>query len=282
MRRLKVLLTEKLRPCDTGSFYVSCDFVGDIAVVRVPEPLGCDPSTIAGTIMQFNRHVKTVLCQASPVHGDFRLRKLEWIAGERRTETVHREHGCVFRVDLEHCYFSPRLSHERMRIAQLVQQGEVVVNMFSGVGCFSVVISAHSRPERVYSIDVNPVAVQYLKENARLNKAERTIVPILGDAKEVIRDNLQNSADRVLMPLPEKAYDYLEYAISALKPNGGHINYYDFEHAKKDEDPIKKIEEKVSMKLRTLNVQFVISDSRIVRSVGPNWHQMVLDIRVSK
>ena len=208
--------------------------------------------------------------------------KLEWIAGERRTETVHREHGCVFRVDLEHCYFSPRLSHERMRIAQLVQQGEVVVNMFSGVGCFSVVISAHSRPERVYSIDVNPVAVKYLKENARLNKAERTIVPILGDAKEVIRDNLQNSADRVLMPLPEKAYDYLEYAISALKPNGGHINYYDFEHAKKDEDPIKKIEEKVSMKLRTLNVQFVISDSRIVRSVGPNWHQMVLDIRVSK
>ena len=84
------------------------------------------------------------------------------------------------------------------------------------------------------------------------------------------------------MPLPEKAYDYLEYALSALKPNGGHIHYYDFEHAKKDEDPIKKIEEKVSTKLRTLNVQFVISASRIVRSVGPNWHQVVLDIRVSK
>ena len=91
--------------------------------------------------MQTHKRIKTVLRQASPVSGDFRLRKLEWIAGERKTETVHKEYGCILKVDLGKCYFSPRLSYERNRIAHQVQPGEVMVNMFAGVGSYSIVIA---------------------------------------------------------------------------------------------------------------------------------------------
>jgi len=171
--------------------------------------------------MQINKSVKTVLHQIAPVSGDLRLRKLEWVAGDRRTETLYREYGCLFNIDLAKCYFSPRLSFERMRIAQLVQAGEVVINMFAGVGCYSMIIARHSKAERVYSIDINPVAVEYIEENAKLNKVEDRVVSVEGDAKLIIEERLQSTADRVLMPLPKKAYEYLDCAVFALKPAGG-------------------------------------------------------------
>ncbi len=278
---LGLVLKGRLDPSELASVYESYDIVGDVAVIRVPEILKMRTRTIAEALLQTQKHVKTVLVQVSPVEGEFRLRDLEWAAGENKTVTVHKEFGCSFRVDLQKCYFSPRLSHERMRIAKLVQPVEVVVNMFAGVGCFSTIIAKHSYPARVYSVDINPVAIVYLKENARLNRVEAKVVPLLGDAKEVIERNLQRAADRVIMPLPEKAFAYVETALSALKPGGGVIHYYDFEHSSKTENAVEKVEQKVSEKLKTLGVDFDVTLGRIVRTTGPNWHQVAIDIKVS-
>jgi tRNA (guanine37-N1)-methyltransferase len=153
--------------------------------------------------------------------------------------------------------------------------------MFAGVGCFSIAIAKHSKAKKVYSIDINPHAVQYMRLNTALNKVEEIVEPIEGDSKEVIASRLRNVADRVLMPLPEKAYEYLDYAIMALKPAGGIIHYYDFEWAGKNENPIMKVIDKVSRKLKDLNLDFNFSFARIVRTVGPRWYQVVLDIFIS-
>jgi tRNA (guanine37-N1)-methyltransferase len=168
-----------------------------------------------------------------------------------------------------------------MRIAKLTQPNEVIVNMFAGVGCYSIIIAKHSCPKRVHSIDINPTAIRFLKENARLNRVEMRVLPILGDAKEMIETRLQRIADRIIMPLPEKAYEYVETALQALKPNGGVIHYYDFEHSTKDENAVEKAGKKVSEKLKTLGVAFDIISSRIVRTTGPNWLQIALDIKIS-
>jgi tRNA (guanine37-N1)-methyltransferase len=207
---------------------------------------------------------------------------LEHITGENKTVTVHKESGCVFVINVRECYFSPRLLYERMRIAKRVGDGEVIVNMFAGVGCFSIVIAKHSNAERVYSIDINPVALQNMQENVRLNWVYGKVIPILGDAKEVIRKRLCNVADRVIMPLPEKAFEYLPSALLALKKAGGWIHYYAFEHALKTEDPIVKVKLKVAEKLRSLSVTFEIPFSRIVRTIGPNWYQIALDIKIER
>jgi len=220
-----------------------------------------------------------VLAQTSPVRGDFRLRKLEYIAGENKAITLHKESGCLFSVNVGECYFSPRLFYERMRIAKQVRKGEVIVNMFAGVGCFSIAIAKHSNAEKLYSIDINPVAVQNMQENVRLNRVYGKVMPILGDAKEVIEKTLCHVADRVIMPLPEKAFEYLPYALLALKKAGGWIHYYDFEHAKKNEDPIVKVRLKVAEKLGSLGVAFEIPFGRVIRTTGPNWYQIVLDIK---
>jgi len=277
---LKTVLADKLEPEQLKQIYKTYDIVGDIAIVRVPEPLRHLSKLIAEAIMSTHREVKAVWRQSSSVSGDFRLRGLEFILGEKSTETHYKEHGCVYKIDLRKAYFSPRLSYERLRIAELIQPGEVVLNMFAGVGCYSISIAKHSEPLKVYSVDINPSAFQYLHENIRLNRVADVVVPIQGDAKKVTEKELQNVADRVLMPLPERAYEYLDYAMLALKPTGGWIHYYGFEYAKKNENPVEKAEAKVSEKMRMLCSGFQVEFGRIVRPIGPRWYQVVLDIHV--
>jgi tRNA (guanine37-N1)-methyltransferase len=237
---------------------------------------------IAKAIMSIHKSVKTVLAQVSPVAGDFRLRRLMHVTGENRTSTIHRESGCLFSVDVEKCYFSPRLYHERSRIAKLVKPNETVVNMFAGVGCFSITIAKHVSTTKVFSIDVNPAAIQFMRENIRLNRVYGKVIPLLGDSKAIIDRRLQHAADRVLMPLPEIAFEYLPSAISALKTSGGWIHYYDFEHAGKTENSVEKTKLKVTEKLTSLNVAFEFPFSRVVRTTGPNWYQVILDIHVTR
>jgi tRNA (guanine37-N1)-methyltransferase len=263
-----------------GKVYNSFDIIGDIAIIRAPNASPVDPRAAAKAVMSIHRNVKTVLLQTSPVAGELRLRSLTHMAGENKTRTVHRESGCLFAVDVAETYFSPRLSHERMRIAKLVAPGETAVNMFAGVGCFSITIAKHSGAEKVYSIDLNPAAVQSMEESIRLNRVYDRVTPLLGDAKDIINRKLKHVADRVLMPLPEKAIEYLPAAVSALKPSGGWIHLYIFEHAAKNEDPAEKAKLKVAEALAALGVAFEVQSVRVVRSTGPNWYQLAADIHV--
>ena len=276
------LLKDKLSPEELRLVCQSYDIISDIAIIRVPEKLKGESAIIAEALMGLHKHVRAVWRQSGAVGGEFRLRGLDHVAGEKRTVTTYKEHGCVFRVDLLNCYFSPRLAYERMRIAQLIEPDEVIVNMFAGVGSFSIIIAKHSQSERVYSIDVNPMAFAYMQENVLFNHAVNRVIPLKSDAKTVIMERLQNTADRVLMPLPEKAYEYLDYAVAALKPNGGWIHYYAFEHIRKDENPIEKVKTKVSRKLSRLGIDFALPFGRVVRDTGPRWQQVVVDIQIRR
>jgi tRNA (guanine37-N1)-methyltransferase len=278
---LKNALSTMLSQRELTQLYSSYDIVGDIAIIRLTPHSKKHSEVIAKTLMDIHKNVRTVLAQTGPVAGEFRLRTLEHVAGEHKTSAFHKESGCIFHVDVQRCYFSPRLFYERMRIAKQVKSGETVINMFAGVGCFSIVIAKHSNVSKVYSIDINSAAVDYMKENVRLNRVYGKVIPLLGDAKEIIEDRLRCVADRVLMPLPEKAFEYLPYALLALKKSGGWIHYYDFEHASKNEDAVEKVKLKVANRLTQLGVNFEILFGRIVRATGPNWYQVVLDIKAN-
>jgi tRNA (guanine37-N1)-methyltransferase len=279
-KRLKENLQHVLQSSSSPNVYNAFDIIGDIAITKLPTSSETNAKATAEAIMHRHKGIKTVFAQDSGVRGSYRLRSLRLLAGEDKTRTVHKESGCTFAVDVKECYFSPRLLHERQRIAQLVQPNEVIVNMFAGVGCFSILIAKHVATAKVFSIDINPVAVQFMVENIRLNRVFGKVIPLLGDSKTLIDTQLQHSADRVLMPLPEKAFEYLPCAVSTLKPSGGWIHLHGFEHATKTEDPVEKLKLKVSETFASLNVKFEISFSRVARKVGPNWHQVVADLHV--
>jgi tRNA (guanine37-N1)-methyltransferase len=278
--RLKERLADTLTAPQLSIIYNGFDIVGDVAVIRTRGGDIQNAQAAAKQIMATHKGIKTVLRQTSAVEGEHRTRKLEVLAGEHKTAAKHKEAGCIFTVDLEKCYFSPRLNYERLRIASQVSPEETVVNMFSGVGCFSIIIAKAAPQSKVYSIDVNPAAYDAMVENVRVNRVYRRVMPLLGDAKQLVETQLRGVADRVLMPLPELAIEYLPAAVTALKREGGWIHLYDFEHAPNKENPAEKTERKVAAELDSLGVRYMFAYSRVVRSTGPNWYQTVLDLEV--
>ena len=279
-KRLREKLSSNLSLQDLDQVYNSFDIIGNIAIIKIHNHNDVNAEAIASKIMSIHESVKSVFVQEGPIFGDFRIRTLRLVAGVNETTTLYRESGCMFSVDVEKCYFSPRLLYERSRIACLVKSNETIVNMFAGVGCFSIIIAKTVSQSKVFSIDINPVAAQFMKENIRLNRVFGKVVPLFGDSKEIIIADLKGKADRVLMPLPEKALEYLPYALCALKKQGGWIHYYDFQHAVGKEDPTEKTKLKLALKLDNLGVDYTFAFSRVVRRTGPNWYQTVLDIHV--
>lgn len=256
------------------------EIVGDIAVIKLQTKLESSGTEIAQAIMKKNKGIKVVLQQIGPVKDEFRLRAVRWIAGEKRTSTIHREHGCSFRLDLTKSYFSPRLQTEHLRIARLVANGEIIVNMFAGVGGFSIIIAKKAQPAKIFSIDSNEEAVELHRQNVRDNHLDNIEV-IHADASKGISKLLQEKVDRVLMPLPEKALEYLDAALSFLKKQGS-INLYDFVSANQSGEAIEKTRDKLTTRLYDCGRSFSIERVKIVRSVGPSRFQTVADISFGK
>lgn len=254
------------------------DIVGDIVILKIPEELADKKKVIAEAIMQVHKNVKVVLNQAGPVSGEFRTRKLEWIAGEKRTETFHKENGCVFKVDLARVYFSPRLSTERMRIVKMVEEGEVVVNMFAGVGCYSIQIAKYSNPKMVYSIDINPSAYELMLENIRLNKVGHKVVPVLGDCRDVIKNFLVNSCDRVLMPLPEFGREFFPTALLAVRDRGT-VHFYDYGQ---EPDVFWPSEKYITETAEKLKFRAEIIGRRKIRPYAPRRYHIAIDVVVRR
>ena len=274
---LKKALENILSPSESEELFSSFDQVGEIIVLRIPDSLKSKKKIIGETLLDQVKTTRSVFYQSSPVEGEFRTRNLEILAGEDNTETEYKESGCRFLVDVEKAFFSPRLSTERERIANLTHDGEIIINMFGGIGMFSILAAKVSKCT-VYNIDINPNASLLCEKNIELNKLKGKVISLNGDSVKIIQDKLQNLADRVLMLLPERSDEFLETAILATK-NNGIIHYYSHIHADKKQDAVKFSEEHY---LNTSKVKSKILNSRIVRPVGPRFYQTVVDVQIKK
>ena len=274
---LKKSLENILSPSESEELFSSFDQIGEIIVLRIPDSLKSKKKIIGETLLDQVKTTRSVFYQSSPVEGEFRTRNLEILAGEDNTETEYKESGCRFLVDVEKAFFSPRLSTERERIANLTHDGEIIINMFGGIGMFSILAAKVSKCT-VYNIDINPNASLLCEKNIELNKLKGKIISLNGDSVKIIQDKLQNSADRVLMLLPERSDEFLETAILATK-NNGVIHYYSHIHADKKQDAAKFSEEHY---LNNSKVESKILNSRIVRPVGPRFYQTVIDVQIKK
>jgi tRNA (guanine37-N1)-methyltransferase len=274
---LKNILSNILSSDEVSQVYSAFDQIGDIVIIKIPNELMPKKKYIADTILAHVKSAKAVFAQVSPVRGDYRVRNLEFIAGENRTITEYKEHGCRFRVDVAKTYFSPRLSTERLRIANMVGEGETIVNMFAGVGTYSILMARMNKTCKVYSIDSNAVAAELCEANAKLNKVQDRVVSIHGDAGEVIKDKLAGQADRVLMPLPESAKEFVDSAVLALKKKG--VVHY-FIHIRADNKKTSKNLGLQDAHKAFVKYNHVVQQARVVRGVGPRIYQIVADVLV--
>jgi tRNA (guanine37-N1)-methyltransferase len=272
------LLENKLPPHLLGSLPHAIDFVGDIAIIEIPPELNTYKNVIGEAVLKAHKSVRTVLAKVGAVSGTYRLREFSVVAGEPKTETVHKEYGCQYYVDLAKVYFSPRLSHEHNRVASLVKEGETVLDLFAGVGPFSILIAKTHENVKVYAIDVSPQAVEFLRKNIRLNRVEGKVHPILGDAKQVVKERFSGVANRVIMNLPEKAIDFVDATCEAIKPTGGVVHFYSFVNTSNTLEDVKlRFIDAVEKPGRDVEK---ILFSRFVRATAPYEWQAVLDAEI--
>jgi tRNA (guanine37-N1)-methyltransferase len=194
----------------------SFDIIGDVAILKLEGALLPFAKEIGEGMMHVRPGLRCVALDRG-VKGEFRVRDLELVAGSGPLETVHQEFGLRFKIDPSKTYFNPRLANERHRIASLVKEGEVVIDMFAGVAPFAIMIARHASPAVVYAIDINPEAETLMNENIVLNRAER-VVPLLGDSRDLIFD--LPPADRLVMNLPHTAIEFFADALTRLNIGG--------------------------------------------------------------
>lgn len=247
------------------------DIIGDIAVLDLPDELSGKRKLIGEALLETFKSIKVVVNKKSNVETEYRIKDVDVIAGEDRTATVHREYGCSYRLDISRAYFSPRLGTERMRVAEQVNEGERVLVMFAGIGPYAILIAKKRKPSEVVAVELNPDAVRYMRENVKLNKVDVTIVE--GDAREEVPR--LGEFDRIIMPLPKDAQDFLDVAVPAAK-DGGMIHFYSFAHTPEE------LEEKVKEVCSSLGCKIEVENSVQCGSYSPCLSRTCADFRVTK
>jgi len=222
----------------------SYEIIGDIAVLRGANrdrekeaEAESELTAVAHALMETHKKIKVVARETSRVEGEFRRRTMAVIAGTERTETLHRENRCRYKLDLEKVYFNPRLAGERNRVAlQAARSGvdEEIVDMFAGVGSFAIQVAKRNPQSHVTAIEINPDAIRYLCENMRENRLQNIVV-VEGDVRDLYLRFI-GTADRLIMNLPKSAYLFMREALSMLNPEGGIVHFYDIESSYSDAD----------------------------------------------
>lgn len=277
---LKRLLQGVLLESELSDVFSSFDIIGDLAIIKIPDSLLFKKKLIGDILLLNIPNLKSIFLQNSAVDGEYRLRGLELIAGENKYVTIYKEYGCKFFVNIASSYFSPRLSTERLRISNLISKNETIINMFAGIGTFSIII-AKKIPVLIYNIDSNIDAYILSKINSKLNKVQDRIISLHGNAQNIMFSQLgDKKVDRILMPLPEKAFEFIDVSVNCLKPSGGYMHF--FSHIKSDTKSkvINDSENYVHSLFSKYNYQ--IKHTQIVRDVGPRIYQTVTDIFLQK
>lgn len=275
---LKNALKDVFTKEEIEKLYSSFDIIGDIIIIKIPEELEEKKEIIANTLINKIKTVNTVFQQISSVQGEYRTRKLCFLTGSNKSKTEYKEHGCIFKVDVLKTYFSPRLSTERLRVSKMISNNEIIINMFAGIGTYSIILAKKNPDCIVYSIDSNPDANDLCIINAKLNKVQDRVIPILGNARTIIDNQLKGKATRILMPLPEQASEFIDSAIAALQNNKGVIHYFTHIKSKNKLDAVE--EGKVDCNKNFQCYHYKIISGRVVREVGPRIYQTVFDLEI--
>lgn len=258
----------------------SFDVIGSkeraVAIVEIADEEKGREKEIVGEIMKKQKSVKSVLKKESMREGEYRTRKYKLIAGDKNTEVLHKEHGYALKLDPQKAYFSVRESTERQRIAKQVKAGELVMVMFAGVGPYAIAI-AKSQPgvEKIIAVEINPDAVEYMKHNIRINKLSHKVAAVLGDVRTACK-KWYEKCDRVVMPLPLGAEDFLDIAARCAKPDGT-IHFYSWGGKGSLYNAAEKA---IDESLKNLNREYKITGRRIVLPYAPGRYKVCVEFKV--
>lgn len=272
---LKRLLKGQLNDEACGLLPRGWQIVGDIVIASLHPELYAVRDQVGKALLELHPNCKSVYLDEG-IEGELRQPRRTLIAMKDGTSepglTVHREHGCLFTLDVTRIMFSKGNLNERIRMAKL-GSGECVVDMFAGIGYFTIPVAVHSRPRKILAIELNPDSHHFLIKNIRLNNVEDIVEPVLGDC---VRKTPVAFADRVIMGYVRHTHKYLRYGIRAIK-SGGILHYHDTIPVHAVPDMIMQwIEHEAAAQDRTVE----ILHWHRVKKYSPGICHMVVDARI--
>lgn len=250
---LKDALKGKLSAKELNLLRRSFDIIGDIAILEVPNELKKKEKLIGNTILELLPNVKVVAVEQGEHKGAFRRQKLKVVAGEKRLVTIHKESAVVLALDVEKCYYSPRLGSERLRIASQVAEGEKILVAGSGIGVYPLVLAKHSKAAKVVGVEINPVAHKFALQNVQTNKLASKVQVLKGD---VFKAKL-GKFDRVIMAMPTFGVKCVPQLLKFAK-KGAFLHVLDFAEESDREAPAKELVNLCKEKKRPCKIMGVV------------------------
>ncbi len=271
---LKQILRGTLTEKELAKLVRSFDIIGDIAIIRIPLELEEKQALIGEAVLQMNKHVRIVARRDGSYQGEFRTQPLHIIAGEQRKETEYKEWGVRFVLNPEEVYFSVRLSNERKRVTKLIQACEDVLVLFSGIGAYPLIIGRNSSARRVVGIEKNRAAHDFALRSLGLNRRVTNVTLLHGDVMEAA-PKLPGRFDRVVMPFPQGANDFLGEALDRLRPNGM-LHFYAFAPKEEVDDVVELVNRGCKEQGRKLTRSWM----HICGHVGTRKYRICVDARI--
>ena len=254
--------------------------LGKVIILKLHPNLIKHKEVIAHKSMDLLPAMESVYLNKGIIKGSFRTpENIEYVAGKEDPIVIHKEHGVSYKFDFTKIMFSQGNLAERKHLATLVKEGEIIVDMFAGIGYFSLPIAKIAKPRKIYCIEINPLSSKFLSENIKLNHLEDKITPINGDCKkEVLRLAKKGvRADRVIMGVFPAPKEYIKEALALVKEDG---TFYHYEGVV-DKDNYLSLYKEFEEIVKGNQLRSKLVDKRFVKSYGPNLYHVVLDIHVS-
>ena len=247
--------------------------IGDVVIIKLPKELKKYKKQIGKTYTDI-LNCKTALEDVSGISGIYRKPNVEIIYGKKDTETIHKENNIRYKLDSQKIMFSSGNMDERIRMANISNSKETVVDLFAGIGYFTLPMAVYSKPKKIYACEINPIAYKYLCDNIVLNNVTDIVQPLFGDNKETTPKNI---ADRIIMGYIEDTHKFLQTAINCLKNKTGIIHYHEVCPDELFPDrPLKhihKASERNGRKAKLLKY-------KNIKSYAPGVSHYVLDIKI--
>ena len=196
--------------------------LGRILLLRLPDGLSHREVEVA-EIYASVIGVEAVLAEEGVITGVERRPSVRLVWGED-TRTVHHEHGVEYVFDAARQMFSKGNVHERQRMGTIVRAGEIVVDMFAGIGYFTLPMAVLGSPKRVHACEIDPEAHAFLRENVARNDVGDVVEPLLGDCRKVAPRGV---ADRVVMGYVGGTEAFLDVAMEVLGDGGGVVHFHE-------------------------------------------------------
>lgn len=249
------------------------ELIGTVAIIKLPKELDKNKAIIAKHYAKYLQ-CKTILNDVGGITGIYREPAVEVIFGEKNTETIHKENGIRFNLDPQKIMFSSGNMNERKRMATISNNSEVVVDLFAGIGYFSIPMAVKSNPKKIVSCEINPLSYEYLCKNIVLNDVTPIVEPVLGDCRKNAPNDIAN---RVIMGYIGKTHLFLPTAFNCLKKHTGIIHYHDvFPDKYIPQLPMKHIEEIA----HTYKRKATLLSYTLIKSYAPGISHSVVDVKI--